>query len=156
MLDLCSTQSQRVRSQQQLPYSTGALENDLRRVHEAWRESRRQHDRFSIYQYLTAVFDLVAVWEKENQALDRAKRALWVRRRKGVENIEPFAVIIRCTSSRKRVDPKTRSKWARALMFAARNKPTAEPLEDFIRRHGGINGCAAALSRLSRTQTLSR
>ena len=146
-------ENQRTQGQPNLPYSGDALRCDLRRVHEAWRESRRRHDRISVYQYLGAVFDLVMVWEKENRAVERAKRALWLKRRGGGEKIEPFAAVIRCTSPRKKVDAKARSKWARALMFAAEYKSPAEPLEHFIRRHGGINLCAAELSRLSRTQT---
>jgi hypothetical protein len=148
--------NRRDQSEPQLSYSNDALSNDLIRVHEAWRESRRRHDRFSVYQYLTAVFDLVTVWQKENRAVDRAKRALWLKRRAGGGNIEPFAAVIRCTSPRKKVDAKARSKWARALIFAAEYKLPSEPLEHFIRRHGGINLCAAELSRLGRTQTLTR
>jgi hypothetical protein len=150
------TQNRRDRVQPQLPYPTSALRCDLTRVHNVWRESRRQHDRFSVYQYLTAVFDLVTVWEKENRAVDRATRALRLKGREGGDKVEPFAAVIRCTSSRKRVDVKARSKWARALMFAAEYKASSEPLEHFIRRHGGINLCTAELSRLSRTQPPAR
>jgi hypothetical protein len=141
--------NRRDRSEPQLPYPNSALQCDLTRVHEAWRESQRRHDRYSVYQYLTAVFDLVMVWQKENRAVDRAKRALFLMRRKCGDNIEPFAAVIRCTSPRKKVDPKARSKWAHALMFAAKYKSPDKPLEEFIRRHGGINLCAAELSRLS-------
>jgi hypothetical protein len=95
----------------------------------------------------------MAVWEKENRAIDRAKRALRLQGRAGGDNIEPFAAVINCTSSRKKVDAKARSKWARALIFAAQYKSPTEPLEHFIRRHGGINSCAAELSRFSRTRT---
>ena len=69
-----------------------------------------------------------------------------------LDNIEPFAAVINCTSSRKKVDAKARSKWAHALIFAAKYKSTAEPLEHFLRRHGGINLCAPELSRLGRTK----
>jgi hypothetical protein len=144
--------NRRNQAQPQLPYTNTALECDLRRVRDTWRESRRQHDRVSVYLFLTAVFDLVAVWQKENRAADRAKRALRLKGWEYGEHIEPFAAVIGCTSSRKKVDAKARSKWARALMFAAEYKTTSEPLEHFIRRHGGINSCAAELSRLSRTQ----
>ena len=147
-----SNENRRNQAQPQLPYTNTALECDLRRVRDTWRETRRRHDRFSVYQYLTAVFDVVAVWQKENQAVERAKRALWLKGRAGGDKIEPFAAVIRCTSSRKKVDAKARSKWARALMFAAEYKVASEPLERFIRRHGGINACAAKLSRLGRTQ----
>ena len=146
-------ETRRDRSQSHLPYSNDALRCDLRRVHDAWRESQRHHDRFAIYKYLTAVFDLVMVWDAENRAVERAKRALWLKRRVGGDNIEPFAAVINCTSSRKKVDAKARSKWARALIFAAEYKSPDEPLEHFIRRRGGINSCTAKLSRLSRAQS---
>jgi hypothetical protein len=149
-------ENRRTQFQPQLPYPNNALRCDLRRVRDVWRESRRQHDRFSIYLFLTAVFDLVTVWQKENRAIERANRALWLKRREAGDNIEPFAAVINCTSSRKKVDAKARSKWARALMFAAEYKSGSEPLEHFIRRHGGINLCAAELSRLSRTQPPTR
>jgi hypothetical protein len=145
--------NRRDQSHPQLPYPNDALRNDLIRVHEAWRESRQRHDRFSVYKFLTAVFDLVTVWQKENQAVDRAKRALRLQGRAGGDKIEPFAAVIDCTSSRKNVDAKARSKWARALIFAAQFKSPAEPLEHFLRRHGGINSCTAELSRLSRNPT---
>ena len=148
--------NQRDQSQPILPYPNNALRCDLIRVREAWRKSRRRHDRFSIYEYLTAVFDLLAVWQTENRAVDRAKRALWVKRREHGDNIEPFATVIRCTSPRNKVDAKTRSKWARALIFAVEYKLPAESLQHFIRRHGGINLCATELSRLGRTQTPTR
>jgi hypothetical protein len=93
------------------------------------------------------------VWKKENQAIARATRALRVKHRACGNTIEPFAAIISCTTSRRVVDVKARSKWAHALMFAEKFKLPDEPLEEFIRRHGGINLCAAELSRLSRTPT---
>ena len=58
-----------------LPYSDKALSHALRRVHDQWREARRQHDRFSIYQYLKAVFELGMVWKKEKDEKNRTKRA---------------------------------------------------------------------------------
>ena len=144
--------NRRDRFQPLLPYPNSALQCDLTRAREAWRESRRQHDRYSVYKYLTAVFDLVTVWQKENWAIDRAKRALRLKGRAGADVIEPFAAVINCTSSRKKVDAKARSKWARALIFAAKYKSPAESVKHFIRHHGGINSCATKLSRLSRTQ----
>jgi hypothetical protein len=125
-------------NRKQLPYSGDALRWDLIRLRDVWRESRRQHDRFSIFKYLAAVYDLVSVWKKENRDIERAKRALRLKNQAYGNTIEPFAAIISCTSSRKVVDVKARSKWARALTFAAKYKPPTEPLEDFIRRHGEL------------------
>jgi hypothetical protein len=143
-------------NRKQLPYSGDALHWDLIRLRDVWRESRRRHDRFSIFKYLAAVYDLVSVWKKENRDIERAKRALRLKNRAYGNTIESFAAIISCTSSRKVVDVKARSKWAHALTFAAKYKSPGEPLEDFIRRHGGINLCAAELSRLGRSQRPTR
>src|SRR5689334_171724 len=101
-----------------VPYSSDSLRWDLKRVREAWHESRRRHDRYSIYQYLEAVFELVMVWETENAAVSRAARALRMKGLKGLVTAGPFSAVIACTSSLKRVDAKARSKWARVLMFA--------------------------------------
>jgi hypothetical protein len=139
------------RNRKQLPYSGAALHWDLIRLRDAWRESRRNHDRFSIFKYLSAVFDLVMVWEKENRAIDRARRALRLKNRPYGKTIEPFAAVISCTTPRKAVDEKARSKWARTLVYAAKYKSPDESVEDFIRQHGGINRCVAKLSRLSRS-----
>src|SRR5664280_704264 len=95
---------------QNLPYSNSALECELTRVRETWRKSRRQHDRFSVYSYLTAVYDLVMVWHAEDGATERANRALRLKGRQGGDHIDPFAAVIRCTSPRKKVDAKARSK----------------------------------------------
>ena len=54
---------------------------------------------------------------------------------------EAFAVVIYCTAPH--VDQKSRSKWARALRFAAANKPEDESIRRFIQRNGGINACAS-------------
>ena len=148
--------NQQNRCQPKLPYSNESLRCDLSRVHEVWRESRKQHDRFSVYEYLKAVFDLVMVWQTENWAVERASCALRLEGREAGDNVEPFAAIIRCTSSAKKVDAKARSKWANALTFAAEYKAASEPLVHFIRRHGGINACAAELSRLRRTEIQTR
>jgi hypothetical protein len=60
---------------------------------------------------------------------------------------DPFAAIIRCTADAAKVDRRTRSKWSRALRYAAAYKADSEPLDQFVRRKGGINACAARFSR---------
>ena len=150
MLDFLTGLSPQRKSHAKLPYSDGVLGRDLARIREVWRESRRQHDRFSVYQYLSAVFNLVMVWKGENRAVDRATRALRLKGRPVGNIVEPFAAVIHCTSSRRVADAKARSKWSRVLIFAARYKRYDEQLDDFIRGHGGINACVAKLSRLGR------
>src|SRR6266567_1114190 len=90
--------------QDDVPYTTQALREDLRRVRNAWDDCQAQRDRDAIYSYLTAVFDLVAWWAAEDRAVSRAR---WALRLQGVDvpnTVEPFAAIISCTFDPAKVD----------------------------------------------------
>jgi len=52
----------------EIPYSDDALRANLLRLENAWEEFQSTRDRAAVYLYLTAVFELVAVWEKEGNA----------------------------------------------------------------------------------------
>jgi hypothetical protein len=125
-----------------IPYTDEALKQDLLRVQNAWDESQARRARDAIYTYLTALFDLVAWWMAENRALERARKALRLRMIMPTDHDEPFAAIIRCTADPSKVDKRTRSKWSCALRYALEYKLTSEPLDQFIKRKGGINECA--------------
>ena len=130
-----------------IPFSTEALKANLLRLRNEWETVQASRDRDAIYQYLTAVFELVAWWAKEGKAVKRASRALHLRGHKSVREPEPFAAVILCTSDPDKVDARTRSKWSRALRYAAEYKDLDESLRDFIKRRGGINACAARYAR---------
>jgi hypothetical protein len=125
-----------------VPYSTQALKQDLLRVQIAWDDCQASRARDAIYGYLTAVFNLVAWWTAENSALQRARQALRLRGITPFDHEEPVAAVIRCTADREKVDKRTRSKWSRALRYALRYRSYSEPLDQFIKRKGGINRCA--------------
>jgi hypothetical protein len=133
--------------QDDVPYTSQALREDLRRVRITWEDCQGKRDRDAIYSYLTAVFDLVAWWAEENRALERAQNALRLQNVRPFDHDEPFAAIIRCTANPEKVDRCTRSKWSRALRYAAEYKSSSEPLAAFVRRKGGINECAARFAR---------
>src|SRR6266513_5436287 len=65
--------------QDDVPYTSQALRQDLTRVRIAWDECQAQRERDAIYSYLTAVFDLVAWWAAEGRAVSRARWALRLR-----------------------------------------------------------------------------
>jgi hypothetical protein len=134
--------------QDEVPYTTRALRQDLLRVRSAWEECQASRKRDAIYIYLTAVFDLVAWWAAENRAVERAHKALRLRHLDPFDHDEPFAAIIRCTADPAKVDKRTRSKWSRALRYAISCKPLDEPLDRFVKRKGGINRCASRFTRL--------
>jgi hypothetical protein len=130
-----------------IPYTDEALKQDLIRVQNAWDESQAHRERDAIYIYLTAVFELVLWWMAENHALARAHNALRLRHIIPFDQEEPFAAIIRCTSELSKVDKRTRSKWSRALRYALACKSCSERLDQFMKRKGGINECAAKFAR---------
>jgi hypothetical protein len=135
-----------------VPYSNEAMRQDLQRVRNAWLDCQANRDRSAIYGYLSAVYGLVAWWTAEGRAIDRARWALRLRRLDVSEREDPFAAVIRCTADPAKADKRTRSKWSRVMRYAAAYKSDAESLDQFVRRKGGINACAARFSQwLSRT-----
>ena len=98
-----------------IPFSTEALQANLLRLQTEWEAVQASRDRGAIFQYLTAVFEIVMVWAKEGRAVKRACRALHLRGYKSVREPEPFAAVILCTSDPDKVGDRTRSKWSRAL-----------------------------------------
>jgi hypothetical protein len=93
------------------------------------------------------VFDLVAWWTADGRALERARWALRLQNEAASPCNEPFAAVIRCTADPAKVDKRTRSKWSRVLRYALAYKAHSEPLDQFIKRKGGINACASLFAR---------
>ena len=126
-----------------IPYSSAALRQDLERLRNAWADVQSSRDRNAIYGYLSAVYGLVAWWRAEGREIERARQALRLRRLEISDREDPFAAVIRCTADPAKADKRTRSKWSRVMRYAAAYKPDSEPLDQFIKRKGGINSCAA-------------
>jgi hypothetical protein len=141
--------------QDDVPYGTQALRQDLLRVRNAWEECQASRKRDAIYTYLTAVFDLVAWWAAEDRALEHAHKALRLQRICPFDGEEPFAAIIRCTADPTKVDKRTRSKWSRMMRYALRYKSHSEPLDQFVKRKGGINKCACRFVRCLKRRGLN-
>jgi hypothetical protein len=147
-IDFKSNISTKALSEQSpIGYSSAALRQDLERVRNAWADCQANRDRDAIYGYLTAVYGLVAWWTAEGREVDRARRALRLGRLKVSEREDPFAAVIRCTADPAKTDKRTRSKWSRVMRYAASHKPDSDPLDQFIKRKGGINACAARFTR---------
>jgi hypothetical protein len=96
---------------------------------------------------LSTVFNLVAWWTADCRATEWARWALRLEGANPAICTEPFAAIIFCTADPGKVEKRTRSKWSRVLRYALEYKPVSEPLDQFIKRNGGINECAGRFSR---------
>jgi hypothetical protein len=133
--------------QDDIPYTTKALRQDLLRLRNAWEDCQASRERDAVYGYLSAVFDLIAWWVAEDRALERAQKALRLQRICPFDGEDPFAAVIRCTADPAKVDKRTRSKWSRLLRYVLAYKSPLEPLDAFIKRKGGINSCASRFTR---------
>jgi len=96
----------------------------------------------AVHRFLGAIFNLVTRWEAEDRLEEGLYRLLdSLQAPVSLRIGEAFAVVIYCVAPH--VDKKSRSKWARALRYAAANKPDDESIQSFIKRKGGINECAS-------------
>jgi hypothetical protein len=122
------------------------VEDELAMARSAWIGYQSTRKRDAVFKYLTAVFETVNRWKKQNRAKTKSNQVLAATdSRRAIRTNEPFAVVIWCTSD-PHVDAKTRSKWSRALRYAQRLKPDNQGLADFIKNQGGVNECAAQWS----------
>ncbi len=119
------------------------LEIELAEIRRAWRKYRSTNSRDAVYIYLASVFGIVTRWEHLNCAQNKSQAFLRRLPNPPQMKPEPFGIIIFCTADPRIVDAKTRSKWSRALRYAARAKRPGQRLSDFVKSNGGINECAS-------------
>jgi hypothetical protein len=125
---------------------------DLDRLRDTWDLVQSSRHRDAIFLYLTDVFELVRWWTFENEARERAARALELKGISVRKSIEPYRAVIAAGVAPKVIDKRTVSKWSRALRFTETYKPRKKTLRRFIKSHSGINACAASYSRWLRRQ----
>jgi hypothetical protein len=103
------------------------------------KKASREPTRFRDYNYLAKIFDCYA------QIRSKGLKDLAVTVISGDLNIKInrdahlFRAIIDATC---KADPKTKSRWTRALRYAWKQRNHWERLPRFFRRNGGISGCA--------------
>jgi len=106
------------------------------------------------YGFLKAVYALVVEWKAAKRSKAMARRLLEMQEEPSYMVAEPFSLVILSASNH--LDHRSRSKWARTLRFAAREKVPPRKLTQFIRRKGGLNMCAALLSSANRLEPPTR
>lgn len=121
--------------------SRSALKVELERLCLVWARVQAERRRDAVYDFLEAAYDVVSKFSRSGKGasllrkLHRLDPALTRIR-------EPYAAVIHhCTDYA--LDSRTRSKWSRLLRYAEKAKKLREPLDEFVRRNGGINECAS-------------
>jgi hypothetical protein len=128
--------------EQALALKESQFSSELERLRAVTKRTFSSGNRMAVQTFLGAIFNQVSRWEAEDRLEEELYRLLDSLKAPVPLKIgEAFSVVIYCTAPH--VDQKSRSKWARALRYAAANKPDDEPIKKFIQRKGGINACAS-------------
>jgi hypothetical protein len=134
---------------QALPLKKSRLSSELETLRAVSKRTFSSGNRMAVHRVLGAIFNRVSVWETEDRLEEGLYRLLDSLKAPVPLRIgEAFAVVIYCIAPN--VDDKRRSKWARALRYAAANKPDDESIRKFFKRNGGINACASRYAQYVR------
>jgi hypothetical protein len=134
---------------QALPFKRSRLSSELETLRAVSKRTFSSGNRMAVHGFLAAIFNLVTRWEAEDRLEEGLYRLLDSLKAPVPLRIgEAFAVAIYCTAPNQ--DDKRRSKWARALRYAAANKPDDESIRKFFKRKGGINACASRYAQYVR------
>src|ERR1035441_4755967 len=127
---------------QTVPLKKSRLSSELETLRAVSKRTFSSGNRMSVRTLLGAIFNLVSLWEAEDRLEEGLYRLLDSLKTPVPLRIgEAFAVVIYCIAPK--VDKKSRSKWARALRYAAATKLDDESIKSFFKRKGGINACAS-------------
>jgi hypothetical protein len=128
--------------EQALALKQSRFSSELEKLSAVSKRTFSSGNRMAVHSFLGAIFNQVSRWQAEDRLEEELYRLLDSLKAPVPLKIgEAFAVVIYCTAPH--VYQKSRSKWARALRYAAANKPDNESIERFIKRKGGINACAS-------------
>jgi hypothetical protein len=119
--------------------------NSVKPIFEALQQSVRQTGRDRFYGYLTEVYRTCKEWKDcgiSKRMTRQLAKDLELPQRKGTG---PIRTLIDATFPT--LDAKQKSRWARALEFAALTKTTPENLPKLFKKHSGIAGCARLAAR---------
>jgi len=132
--------------EQALPLKESRFLSELERLRAVSKRTFSSGNRMALHTFLGAIFNQVFQWEAEDRLEEELYRLLDSLKAPVPLKIgEAFSVVIYCTAPH--VDQKSRSKWARALRYAAANKPDDESIKKFIKRKGGVNACASGYAQ---------
>jgi len=121
----------------------------LERIRRACGDFQSSRSRDAVYDYLQAVSAIVEHYRVRRRTNRLLRHAFKFANLPANKNADPFSAVIRCTCGNT-VDSKTISKWARALRYFARCKEPDTELKEFMKKAGGINGCAARYAQRNR------
>lgn len=121
------------------------LDATLRRLSRLERKSFSGRRRFKFYGYLSEVLEYHRQLEACGKLID-IRDLLLARKDLRLMSSDPLRVLIDATS---KAEPKTKSRWTRALQFAVDKRPEwvgRMTARQFFKSQGGIAGCARKIA----------
>lgn len=112
----------------------------IRPAKEAAARLRRRGARFTIYDFLGAVYCVYSDWKRHKRATRSARKLadeLEIIRRKGMS---PIRILIEATLPE--TDFKQKSRWVRAPEYIYSEDVPPSRFRKFVRANGGLAGCA--------------
>jgi hypothetical protein len=103
---------------------------------------------------LEAVYRIYVDWKRSKTAKRTARKLakdMNIVRRRGTS---PIRVLVEATLPN--TDFKQKSRWVRALEYAYSENVPAEGFRQFVRRHGGLAGCASSAVQVDRKRKRPR
>jgi hypothetical protein len=112
----------------------------LEPIFEALHQARQQSGRFKFYGYLTAVYRTFKQWKDLGISKRMARQLVKYFKAPSRKGTSPVRTLIDATFHA--LDPKQKSRWSRALEYAALTKVTPDDLPKLFKNSSGIAGCA--------------
>jgi hypothetical protein len=109
-------------------------------IFKASQQAQRETGRFKSYGCLVAVYRTYKEWKDLRISKRMARRVAKYFRIPSRKRTSPVRTLIDATFPT--LDSKQKSRWSRALEFAALTKATPEQLPNLFKNHSGIAGCA--------------
>ena len=101
--------------------------------------------RFKFYPYLVAVYRTYKEWKDLGVSKKMSRRVAKAFKTGSRKNTNPVRTLIDATCPA--LNSKQRSRWSRALEFAAFTKATPEQLPNLFKNNSGIAGCARGAAK---------
>jgi hypothetical protein len=123
-------------------------------IFKALQQAQRETGRFKSYGCLVAVYRTYKEWKDLKISKKMARhlaKSFKIPRRKGTS---PVRTLIDVTFPT--LEPKQKSKWSRALEFAALTKARPDQLPNLLKNHSGIAGCARWAAKQKTKKTTDR
>jgi hypothetical protein len=103
-------------------------------------QAQRETGRFKSYGCLIAIYRTYKEWKDLGISKKMARHVAKHFKTPHRKRTSPVRTLIDATFPA--LDPKQRSRWSRALEFAAFTKATPEQLPNLFKHHSGVAGCA--------------